>query len=319
MKLTHVIWVVAALAGVSQLASRTTAQGQDVKAAYDRAESLTRRVGGLALNVPENPNWIENSPKVWYRKSVKGGNEFVMVDAAAKTKAPAFDHAKLAAAIGTAANQKYTAVELPFTTFTFVDNQRAIEFTLAPVGTGRAGGGGGGGRTSGRRRTRPAAGALSLLDHRLHLRAGDRDAGGRRCRPAGWSGPRRWRRGRPRRRRGSTGSARSRVARSEARSADPELQHLRSAGRSDARRFHAEHGRVGRERLHVQLAPLVAGLEEVDRVQTAARATSGSSTMSSRRRRTNSSRSTRPTSTGSPVTSSTSTIRSSSTSRRNSR
>ncbi|HYN07973.1 MAG TPA: DPP IV N-terminal domain-containing protein [Vicinamibacterales bacterium] len=145
MKLKHVIWVVAALAGASQLASRTTAQGQDVKAAYDRAESLGRRVGGLALNVPENPTWIENSTKVWYRKSVKGGNEFVLVDAAAKTKAPAFDHAKLAAAISAATNQKYTAVELPFTTFTFVDTDRAIEFTLTPAGAGRAGGGGGGG------------------------------------------------------------------------------------------------------------------------------------------------------------------------------
>ena len=67
MKLKHLIWVLAALAGASQLASRTTAQGQDVKAAYDRAESLGRRVGGLALNVPENPNWIENTPRVWYR------------------------------------------------------------------------------------------------------------------------------------------------------------------------------------------------------------------------------------------------------------
>ena len=145
MKLKHLIWVVAAIAGVSQLASRTTAQGQDVKAAYDRAESLTRRVGGLALNVPENPTWIEKSTRFWYRKSVKGGNDFVLVDAATKSKAPAFDHAKLATALSTATGQKYTALELPFTTFTFEDNERAIEFTLGPAGGGRAGGGGGGG------------------------------------------------------------------------------------------------------------------------------------------------------------------------------
>jgi dipeptidyl aminopeptidase/acylaminoacyl peptidase len=149
MKLKHLIWVVAAIVGVSQLASRTTAQGQDVKAAYDRAESLGRRTQGLAVNLPENPNWVENSTRAWYRKAVKGGNEFVLVDAAAKTKAPAFDHARLAAALGTAANQKYTALELPFTTFTFVDNERAIEFTVAPAGGGRAGGGGGGGRQGG--------------------------------------------------------------------------------------------------------------------------------------------------------------------------
>ncbi|MGE5835768.1 MAG: DPP IV N-terminal domain-containing protein [Acidobacteriota bacterium] len=150
MKLRHLIWVVAAAVLFAlQLASRTTAQGQDVKAAYDRAESLNRRTQGLAYNIPDAPTWIEKSSKVWYRKTDKGGYEFELVDAAAKTKAPAFDHAKLAAAMSTAANQKYTAVELPFTTFTFVDNERAIEFTLTPPGGGRAGGGGGGGGRAG--------------------------------------------------------------------------------------------------------------------------------------------------------------------------
>ncbi len=131
MKLKHLIWVIAAIVGVSQLASRTTAQGQDVKAAYDRAESLNRRVANLALNVPEAPTWIEKSTRFWYRKTAKaeacpttGCWEFVLVDAAAKTKAPAFDHAKLATAVGAVTNQKYTAVTLPFSTFTFVDNER---------------------------------------------------------------------------------------------------------------------------------------------------------------------------------------------------
>jgi dipeptidyl aminopeptidase/acylaminoacyl peptidase len=149
MKLKHVIWVIAAIAGVSQLASRTTAQAEDVKAAYDRAESLGRRTEGLAYNVPANPTWIEKSTRFWYRKTVKGGNEFVLVDAATKIKAPAFDHAKLATALSTATSQTYTALELPFTTFDFVDKEQAIEFAVVPPGGGRAGGGGGGGRQGG--------------------------------------------------------------------------------------------------------------------------------------------------------------------------
>jgi dipeptidyl aminopeptidase/acylaminoacyl peptidase len=148
MKLRHLIWVVAAVAAASPLASRTTAQGQDVKAAYDRAQSLNTRVQGLALNVPETPNWVDKSTRVWYRRSVKGGNEFVIVDAAAKTKVPAFDHAKLAEGLNKAANQKYTAVTLPFNTFEFVDSARAIEFAVGGGG-GRAGGGGGGGGRQG--------------------------------------------------------------------------------------------------------------------------------------------------------------------------
>ncbi len=64
-----------------QLSGRTTAQGQgpsqDVRALYDRAESFGRRTQGLMYNVADAPTWIEGSAQFWYRKSVKGGNEFV--------------------------------------------------------------------------------------------------------------------------------------------------------------------------------------------------------------------------------------------------
>ncbi|HKV99952.1 MAG TPA: hypothetical protein VJN96_09010, partial [Vicinamibacterales bacterium] len=130
-----------------QLSGRTTAQGQgpsqDVRALYDRAESFGRRTQGLMFNVADAPTWIEGSAQFWYRKSVKGGNEFVLVDPAAKTKAPAFDHAKLAAGLSTAASAQYSAITLPFNSFTFVNNRQAIEFTAGPGGGGRAGGGGG--------------------------------------------------------------------------------------------------------------------------------------------------------------------------------
>ncbi len=120
------------------------AQGQDAKAAYDRAESLTRRVDGLVYNVVQTPTFIAGTPRLWYRKSVKGGNEFVLVDAVAKTKGPAFDHARLAAALSTAASGTYTAVTLPFATFVFVKDMQAIEFSI-----GAGGGAGGGGRRGG--------------------------------------------------------------------------------------------------------------------------------------------------------------------------
>lgn len=150
MKSRHAIPIVVAVAIVAQLSLRPTAQGTDVKAAYDRAESLTRRTDGLVVNVADAPTFLEGANKLWYRKSVKGGNEFVLVDVAAKTKAPAFDHARLAAALSTAANAKYTAVTLPFATLTFVDDMKAIEFSIGG-GRGRAGGGGrqGGGRAGG--------------------------------------------------------------------------------------------------------------------------------------------------------------------------
>src|SRR5262249_28163445 len=87
--------------------------------------------------------------KLVYRRSVKGAanaGEFVLVDIATTSKAPAFDHARIATALNTAASPStpYTAVTLPFQTFTYADEMKAIEFQVGGAGGGRAGGGGGG-------------------------------------------------------------------------------------------------------------------------------------------------------------------------------
>jgi dipeptidyl aminopeptidase/acylaminoacyl peptidase len=114
-----------------------------IKADYERAMGLRDRFQNAIYNVAEAPNWIGTTTKFWYRKSVKGGNQFVVADAAAATKAPAFDHERLAAALSAAAKAKYTAVTLPFPTFTFSDDMQAIDFT---IGGGARGAGAAGGR-----------------------------------------------------------------------------------------------------------------------------------------------------------------------------
>src|SRR5262249_42739239 len=102
------------------------------KSDYDRAAKLRDRFQGLAVNIPEAANSIPGTSRFWYRKSVKGGNEFVVVDAAKLSKAPAFDHKRLAASLAAAAGSgRYTAQTLPFNTFRFVDNETAITFTAA--------------------------------------------------------------------------------------------------------------------------------------------------------------------------------------------
>jgi dipeptidyl aminopeptidase/acylaminoacyl peptidase len=98
---------------------------------YDRANRLRQQYQGLATNVPEGANAIPNTSRFWYRKSVKGGNEFVLIDAETLSKKPAFDHGKLASSLSAAAGATYSAHTLPFTTFRFVDNERSIEFTAA--------------------------------------------------------------------------------------------------------------------------------------------------------------------------------------------
>ena len=113
------------------------AHAQGTAADYQRAQSLREKFQGLAVNVPGNPTWIEGDNHFWYRKSVPGGYEFIIVDADALTKKPAFDHEKLAAVLSAASGTKYTAVTLPFT---------------EPVAAGGRGGG-------------FAAGALNFIDY----------------------------------------------------------------------------------------------------------------------------------------------------------
>ena len=133
MKRASMILAAAILAAlVTQIPALTGAQGSaDVKADYDRSNSLNQRVTNTPIHdVAEPPVWITGSQKFWYRKSVKGGNQFVLVDPAGPSKGPAFDHARLATSLGTAASQTYTATTLPFTTFTFADNMQAIDFAI---------------------------------------------------------------------------------------------------------------------------------------------------------------------------------------------
>src|SRR3954470_7384417 len=106
----------------------TTAAAQGTAADYKRADDLNKKYSGLAVDVVEAPHWIDSTSKLWYRKSVAGGNMFMLADVAAKTKQPAFDHAKVATAISHDTSH-YTAVTLPFTTFEYVDKGAAIGFT----------------------------------------------------------------------------------------------------------------------------------------------------------------------------------------------
>jgi dipeptidyl aminopeptidase/acylaminoacyl peptidase len=101
---------------------------QGTLADYERAANLRDKVQFLALNVVDRAGWIEKTSRFWYRKTIKGGYEFEVVDAENQAKKPAFDHQKLAASLSAAAGEKYTALNLPFMTIAFVDNEKSLEF-----------------------------------------------------------------------------------------------------------------------------------------------------------------------------------------------
>ena len=161
------------LATVAASAIPTMLAAQNLVADYDRAAGLRERfeAPGLVTNLAEDAVWLP-SGRFWYRKSVAGGNSFVLVDPAGPARRPAFDHARLAAAISTG-GRRYTPTRLPFTAFNFGDGEQSISFivedslaftctlaeyrcdvTRAPVPSatgegGRGGRGEGGGRGAG--------------------------------------------------------------------------------------------------------------------------------------------------------------------------
>jgi dipeptidyl aminopeptidase/acylaminoacyl peptidase len=105
-------------------------RAQGTLADYQRAATLRAKYQAAALNIPETPNWVDGS-HFWYRKSVAGGYAFVMVDASTAANSAAFDHGKLAASLSKATGENYTSVALPFSTFSLVDDGKAIEAVVA--------------------------------------------------------------------------------------------------------------------------------------------------------------------------------------------
>src|SRR4051794_8478049 len=102
----------AALAAAILFGGVALAQG--TLADYERAQGLQARARGLVVNQPGATNWIGESDHFWYAKTVRGGSEFVLVDAATAVKKPPFDHDKLAAAINAVTGGRYTGITLPF-------------------------------------------------------------------------------------------------------------------------------------------------------------------------------------------------------------
>ena len=98
---------------------------------YARAEQFlpwnaARLIAGDQV-VPE----FFDGDRFWFRSRTSSGHEFVVVDPAARSREPAFDHARLAAALSIAADTAYEGRDLPFEEFDFVDGEGSIRFHVA--------------------------------------------------------------------------------------------------------------------------------------------------------------------------------------------
>ncbi|MFY9745394.1 MAG: DPP IV N-terminal domain-containing protein [Acidobacteriaceae bacterium] len=78
------------------------------------------------------PNWIADREEFWFRKTSSGAAEFVLVDAATGAEQPAFDHQKLAAALGTLTGRTLDPKHLPFPAIDFSPDMRSVTIALGP-------------------------------------------------------------------------------------------------------------------------------------------------------------------------------------------
>ena len=125
-------WAAAAALSCAAAILPATARPQGTAGDYARAEGYREKTAGLIVDDPDTPVWLAKGDRFWYRKSVLGGHVFVMVDANARKKAPAFDHDRLAASLAKVMHDTITGVTLPFRGFSLVDNDSAIEFAVGP-------------------------------------------------------------------------------------------------------------------------------------------------------------------------------------------
>ncbi|MGH7468021.1 MAG: DPP IV N-terminal domain-containing protein [Longimicrobiales bacterium] len=113
------------------LALPAVTSAQDVRTDYQRAEQfLGQNSRLLVAGEAVRPVWLPGSDRFWYRNNTGAGAEFLIVDPVARTRQPAFDHARLAAALSVANDTSYEPNKLPFQTFEFTDNGRSLQIEL---------------------------------------------------------------------------------------------------------------------------------------------------------------------------------------------
>lgn len=101
----------------------------DLTARYATAEKLLPHNLKKLVQAPGvTPTWIRDTETFWYRNRTEAGTEFVLVDAEAGTKQPAFDHARVAELINAFGAGTAEPLALPFAAIELVDG--AVRFVI---------------------------------------------------------------------------------------------------------------------------------------------------------------------------------------------
>ncbi len=112
-------------AGAQATSPRQLTADDYAKAERFLAATATPLVSGLA----GRPSWLPDG-RFWYRSTTIDGAEFLLVNPARRTRQPAFDHARLASALGATVGGAVEANRLPFQTMDLANDARSISVTV---------------------------------------------------------------------------------------------------------------------------------------------------------------------------------------------
>jgi dipeptidyl-peptidase 4 len=125
------VWCLALVFLTVALATPRAQSGNTLKPNYDLASEWTaQKVGRLVFDTTVAPRWLETGDRFWYSYQTRDGRKFYLVDPVKKSKAPLFDHAKMAATLTGITREPYDAQHLPFTTVKFVKKDTAFQFDV---------------------------------------------------------------------------------------------------------------------------------------------------------------------------------------------
>ncbi len=117
--------LLAALATLFAFAADATPLAADMQ----RSLGLRQAWMGLTRDVAWPARWDPDG-SFHYRKTVEGGFRFQRVDPVTGNGGPAFDHARLAAAVGAVTGQSYPALQLPFDAYEVEQDEGAVHARL---------------------------------------------------------------------------------------------------------------------------------------------------------------------------------------------
>jgi dipeptidyl aminopeptidase/acylaminoacyl peptidase/uncharacterized protein (DUF885 family) len=107
------------------------APGQGTPADYERSRNLSALTRNKVFKDRVQPHWLADNDRFWYRNDLGGGSrEYILVDAVKGERKPAFDPARLAAALTKATSKEHNGAQLSIDDLDFPKGEEGFRFRI---------------------------------------------------------------------------------------------------------------------------------------------------------------------------------------------